>query len=374
MASISVSGRRRLDCTDKLDGSASSAWLAGRRGGLVAPLAGVLIGAAYGLLGRLVIGLERKAAEGPAAVFGAVSIAFLILVPAALGAVAVAVASRGAPASVARAICLPWLSVLCLMAGVFVTLFEGTVCIVMAAPVFLTASSVGGLSVYVAHQVRGRRAASRTAAALAVVPFLAGPLEERLPRPDVVRTVTTVTEVDAPGGVLFRHVVRVPAIRREETRFSPFHAIGIPRPLEATIDREGTGALRVARFAGGLRFEERVTEWEPPRRLAFTIGVVPASILPGVLDEHVRVGSREFDVVWGGFTIEPLGGGRSRLVLTSRHRLSTRLNPYAGLWTDAVMRDLQEGICAVIRGRAEAEARGVREGPAPPAAPAAGGS
>lgn len=355
-----VSGRTRIDCADKLDGSAFSAWLAGRRGGLVAPVAGVLIGAAYGLLGRLVIGLERKAAEGPAAVFGAVSIAFLFLVPAALGAVAVAVASRGAPASVARAICLPWLSVLCLMAGVFVTLFEGMVCIVMAAPVFATMSSVGGLSVLVAHRVRGRHAASRTAAALAVVPFLVGPVEERLPRPEVVRTVTTVTEVDAPPGTLFRHVVRVPAIRREETRFSPFHSIGIPRPLEATIDREGTGALRAARFAGGLRFEERVTEWEPPRRLAFTIRVVPASILPGVLDEHVRVGSREFDVVWGGFTIEPLGGERSRLVLTSRHRLSTRLNPYAGLWTDAVMRDLQEGICAVIRARAEAEARGAR--------------
>jgi hypothetical protein len=43
------------------------------------------------------------------------------------------------------------------------------------------------------------------------------------------------------------------------------------------------------------------------------------------------------------------------LHLASRQRLSTHLNPYAGVWTDAVMTAIQKQILAVIRERAERE-------------------
>jgi hypothetical protein len=42
------------------------------------------------------------------------------------------------------------------------------------------------------------------------------------------------------------------------------------------------------------------------------------------------------------------------LHLSSRHRLSTRFNFYAGVWTDFIMHDLQQAILSVIRQRAEA--------------------
>ncbi len=41
------------------------------------------------------------------------------------------------------------------------------------------------------------------------------------------------------------------------------------------------------------------------------------------------------------------------LHLTSRERLSTHFNGYAGLWTDAVMRAIQEQILQVIQKRCE---------------------
>jgi hypothetical protein len=43
--------------------------------------------------------------------------------------------------------------------------------------------------------------------------------------------------------------------------------------------------------------------------------------------------------------------------LSSRHQLSTHFNAYAGIWTDAVMRDLQDDILAIVRDRSEAAAR-----------------
>ena len=38
----------------------------------------------------------------------------------------------------------------------------------------------------------------------------------------------------------------------------------------------------------------------------------------------------------------------------SHERLSTHLNPYAALWTDAVMRAIQQQILEVVRHRCEA--------------------
>jgi hypothetical protein len=41
------------------------------------------------------------------------------------------------------------------------------------------------------------------------------------------------------------------------------------------------------------------------------------------------------------------------LHLASTHRLSTRFNVYAGLWTDLIMRNVQEYILEILKRRCE---------------------
>ena len=45
-------------------------------------------------------------------------------------------------------------------------------------------------------------------------------------------------------------------------------AIGLPRPVEATLTGEGVGAIRHASFESGLVFVETVTEWQDGRHSA----------------------------------------------------------------------------------------------------------
>ena len=71
------------------------------------------------------------------------------------------------------------------------------------------------------------------------------------------------------------------------------------------------------------------------------------------LDEHVKVGGRYFDVLEGEYELGPLAGGDTLLHLSSRVRVSTHFNAYAGFWTDAVMRSIQSSILQVIKQRAE---------------------
>jgi len=114
------------------------------------------------------------------------------------------------------------------------------------------------------------------------------------------------------------------------------------------------GGVRHARFERGLLFIETITAWDPERSFRFSIAVDPAHTPLTTLDAHVTVGGRYFDVLEGGYRIEPLGPGRVRLHLDSQHRIATHFNLYTSLWSDALMSAVQDNILRVIKARAEA--------------------
>lgn len=49
-----------------------------------------------------------------------------------------------------------------------------------------------------------------------------------------------------------------------------FRVAGIPHPLRAEVLSTGVGGQRIAYFASGKRFIQRITKWEPLREYAFT--------------------------------------------------------------------------------------------------------
>ena len=128
---------------------------------------------------------------------------------------------------------------------------------------------------------------------------------------------------------------------------------GFPKPIAATLDREGVGGVRTATFERGVSFFETVTEWDRSRKLAFTIHADPDFIPHTAFDQHIIVGGRFYDVLDGIYEIEALSPTTTRLHLTSHHRLSTRFNAYAGWWSEKIMNQIQGSILEVIRQRAE---------------------
>jgi hypothetical protein len=321
---------------------------------------GVLLGVVYGLFARYVF--ETKPGPGHSVLMGgfaAMSMCFLFLVPFALGVVTAIFTPRESRWRWAYWILMPIVPCLMLMAAVLLLAWEGMFCILLAAPIYFSMAIGGGFFGGLVIWLSERRApgkASGAAVAFCLLPFALAPLEGRIPTPVALREVSTSVAIDASAETVFRQIVRVPPIAPEELPPSLFRTIGVPRPLEATLTEERVGGVRTARFAEGITFLETVTEWVPPRGYAFSIRVEPGSIRPDVLDRHVRVGGEYFDVLEGRFEIEPREKG-VLLRIASRHRLSTRLNFYAGFWSDAIMADIQRSICAVIKKRSEGRPR-----------------
>jgi hypothetical protein len=308
---------------------------------------GTAVGVTYGLSVRLLAGAHFAG-------FEVMSFGFLVFMPFALGCVSVYFAElRERQTAWAWAV-LPWAPVCGALAGTMLAFLEGLICVVMFLPIALLLSSLGGIAGGVTGRlIRSRRARSITVACVMVMPFFTAMWERPVFYQLESRQVENTIDIRATPEVVWRNIERVPAIRTDELPRTWAGKIGFPAPIEATLSHEGVGGVRNATFERGLSFLETVDVWEPERRLAFTIAANTDQIPPTTLDEHVRVGGEYFDVLRGEYRLEPLGNGVVRLHLSSEHRLSTDINWYAHLWTDAVMSDLQWRILQVIKARCE---------------------
>ncbi|HTQ80774.1 MAG TPA: hypothetical protein VMM92_12315 [Thermoanaerobaculia bacterium] len=317
-------------------------------------LSGILAGVLYGALARVFFGYHRFSG-----VFEVMSVAFLFLVPLVLGFLTVYLGEREEPAGPgwgwARRLVVPWASSLLALASALALAWEGLICVFLWIPLFLLMSSLGGLIAGLVRKYGSPRGNQPFVLAFALLlPFAFAPLEHRLPVPEELRQVDTSIEIDAPVETVWKNIERVPRIGPAEHRFSLFHAIGFPRPVEATLLGAGVGAVRHASFEHGVLFIETITDWRPGHSLAFSIRADTASIPKSTLDEHVTVGGPFFDVLTGRYEIEPVAPGRVILHLSSTHRLSTHFNAYSGLWTSFIMRDVQEYILEILKRRCEA--------------------
>ena len=313
---------------------------------------GSAVGLVYGAVLRFGFGWEKG-------LFQTVTVGFVLFTPFAMGFITVFLIERHRAQPFWTWLLYPWIPVLAGVPGAGILLWEGLICIVMFIPIALIAATVGGVAAgLIARIVRSRGSKKASLACVVCLPLIIAPVERQLLSQRDFRSVESAIDIQASSAIVWSNIERVPAIRSSELQPSWSHAIGFPNPVEATLSKEGVGGVRNATFEGGVLFIETVDTWEPDRRLGFSIRAQTDRIPTTTLDEHVTVGGQYFDVLREDYELEPLPNGVTRLHLRSLHRVSTDLNWYAHLWTDAIMQDLQVRILHVIRDRSEqAEAR-----------------
>jgi hypothetical protein len=310
---------------------------------------GCALGAAYGVFARAVFALDKRGD-----LFAVMSSSFIFGVPVALGFVTVWCGEYRESYGWARRVLTPWVASLACLGCCLALVWEGLICIWLWLPLVLILSSLGGLLAgLLRYFFPSRRSKTYCLAVVALTPFLVAPLESLRTAASEVRTVHTSIEVSAGPDAVWHEIRSVRKIEAREQSFAFSHLLGFPRPIEAVLEGEGVGAIRYARFEGGVLFIERITEWQERERLSFSIHADAKNIPPTTFDEHVTIGGRYFDVLRGSYWIEKLAPNRVLLHLSSDQRLSTGFNIYSHLWTEALMADLQNDILRIIRKRCE---------------------
>lgn len=311
---------------------------------------GSLVALAYGISARL-------AFQSPWEDFlGLITLGFVVFVPIAIGALTVAFAPRRYKTSWAYGIFMPWLP--CLLLGLVAILlaWEVAICIIMALPIFMVMSSIGGIiltAIFSRLSQEDQHSTPIQSSLLGLIllaPFVVAQIENQFPAPEVIRTVETQLLIQAGPEQVWDNLVAVPAIQPEERRFTLFNLLGLPWPVEATLSQPGLEGVRRASYDNGLTLIEPVTVWEPYRHYAFGVQLDPAVAPPPPFEQ---VGGKYFEVQRVRFRLEATQTGATVLQLQSQYRLSTRLNFYGGWWIDLLLVDLQNYILNVIKARAE---------------------
>jgi hypothetical protein len=230
--------------------------------------------------------------------------------------------------------------------------YEALICVVMALPILLPMSSLGGTIMAAVLRRRTERDQTTLLGIFLIAPFLVAPIEHQVPVQTATATVETSIVIEADAATVWANLVEVALIQEEERSFSPvFDLFGAPRPLAATLDRAGVGGIRRGLFEDGLAFVETITVWEPARRIVWSIGADTSQVTRAPWQE---IGGRYFDVTAASYQLEPLGPDRVILHLSSTHRLSTRFNPYGLLWTRWGLAEFQRQVLQILKARAEA--------------------
>jgi hypothetical protein len=281
-----------------------------------------------------------------------VSVSFIYTVPFAFGALVCFLGYKLARPGPFWAFAAPPLAMLFVVLASWLFQMEALVCVVVAAPILMVMALVGGFVMsLILHKKRDGGQVS--VCLIVLLPFVVSPIEQWWQLPHETRVMRNQVVIHASPETIWNQIYQVPAIQREELPAQWIYHLGFPRPIAAVIDKQGVGGRRHATFEREVSFFEVVTEWQPQRRLSFTIKADPDFIPHTAFDQHIIVGCRFYNVLDGTYEIEPRADGTSILHLSSTHRLSTRLNWYAGWWSEWVMDQVQGSILEVIRKRSE---------------------
>jgi hypothetical protein len=142
---------------------------------------------------------------------------------------------------------------------------EGAVCIVLALPLL---ASVGLLGAALGRSLARSR---RGGAAPALITLMALPvailIEPAHTSGRLLHEVTTAVVIEAPPERVWPQVVSFDGLAEPD---DVWFRLGIAYPLYARTTGAGVGAPRACVFSTGT-FAERITRWEPGRRLTFAV-------------------------------------------------------------------------------------------------------
>ncbi|EMY13774.1 hypothetical protein LEP1GSC043_3797 [Leptospira weilii str. Ecochallenge] len=283
----------------------------------------------------------------------------VFVLPFVIGVITAYLSEKEKPRSILFHIFFTWIPVILSMVFAMHVGWEGSICIIMGLPIYLVLSSMGGMVVAIwFHVFPNNKINLFAATAILSLPIVSGYFESYWDLPNEIRFVETKIVINATPEKIWKNIIRIPELEKSEDRF--FYAMGFPRPIEATLSREGIGGVRRARFERGLIFYETITQWERDRKLQFEIQADPELTPLTTLDPHVVPGGIYFEALQGEYELEYneiLNKQKKRKVvlhLRSKYRLSTRFNFYASFWGDFLMRDIQNSILRILKKRIEA--------------------
>ncbi|HEY3841470.1 MAG TPA: hypothetical protein VGL72_33095 [Bryobacteraceae bacterium] len=222
---------------------------------------------------------------------------------------------------------------------------EGFICALMALPIVVLLTTVGSLLVYYS----GTESSGKHPTALALLLPVSFFYDVNAKPP--VYAVETSIIVNAPPDRVWKNAVAFPDI---PDRPDWVLRTGLAYPIRTRIAGAGLGAPRNCDLSTGT-VEERVTVWDPPKRLQFVVTATPPAMremgLYGPI--HPKHLNGYYISKEGRFELTPLAGNRTLVTGTSWYQHGLWPARYWRWWADIVVHHIHQRVLNHIRALSE---------------------
>ena len=283
------------------------------------------------------------------------SLSLLVIVPLVTAGIAGFLSSR-AGRTLSQSIGAAFLTLTAILTILGFAAMEGVICILMAAPFVGLLGIIGALLGHWLATLTSRPAYQvQSAAWLAVIVCAVG--ESVTPPAPLEDVVTSEVIIQASPAEVWK---QLKDIRDLPAPTEPLFVFGVAHPLETYVVGEGgVGAARVCRLSTG-DMPERITVWKPEQELQFVVLDTPATMREATFFGRELEAAHlhgTYTSLEGGFRLEALTDGRTRLTGNSRYLLTITPASYWNLWTRQIVSQVQLRVMNHVKAKAEAAAR-----------------
>ena len=231
------------------------------------------------------------------------------------------------------------------------TAMEGIVCVVMAAPIGAAIALLGAVGGYFLAKQRIADGTLQSAAWLSIVVMVA--VEGWNPPAPLEATTSSEVVINAPAARVWAELHDIRDLPATDNFLFQF---GVAHPVSTVTDGQGVGAARLCKLSTG-DMPEIITVWKPGQELRFKVLSTPPSMRElgffGQTIDTTHIHSA-YASLEGGFKLETLPDGRTRLVGESHYLLNIAPAAYWNLWTEEIVHMVQRRVLEHVKTRAEA--------------------
>jgi uncharacterized membrane protein YhaH (DUF805 family) len=312
----------------------------------------------HSALGSAAMAILVTAVFGTAATALAVNVlreygwGLFIASPFCLGLTAVLMHGYHQPRSLRSCLSVAALSPILLGGFLLLVAIEGLICLLMALPISLPLSLMGGVLGYHIQRRHWNRLEAPAMLGLIVLlaPSMMG-MEIALPQTPPLYAVKTSLEINAPPEQVWQQVIAFSEITEPPEWI--FRA-GIAWPIRAELHGSGPGAVRHCVFSTGA-FIEPIEVWDEPRLLKFSVASTPRPMRELTLFTEINAPHLDGFLVSraGQFRLERLAHGHTRLEGTTWYQHGLWPASYWRLWSDFLIHRIHLRVLRHIQRQAE---------------------
>lgn len=306
---------------------------------------GIILGASYGLLYRL---LCEYNFGNEIFDFSIYSISFLWILPIAIGLIPVLMGQAEVLKSSNKQFFYPVLSVLLFFIISLSSGLEDWLCILLLSLPF---TLVAGASGVVFAEIIKRRKNNKLYSII-ILPLIFLPIESTFNLKKESFKVSSEIEINASKSLIWDNIVEVKEIGEQEYDSGFFNYIGVPRPIKSELKNINGDQIRIGYFSDELKLYERVLYSEYLAFIDFEIDLQKSTLRDVPTDKHI-LKSEYFKFEKIGYVLTDSANGNVCLKLNCKYSIESKMNWYANFWAKLILKDFEERLLKALKNKIE---------------------